>query len=347
MNPHYLWTVIGAGPAGIAAVGKLLDHGIPEKQILWIDPLFRVGDFGTRWRNVSSNTKAGLFTKFLLECHAFDYQEQQKNFSLHTQDPHVTCELHHMATPLQWVSDHLKKRVTCVEALAEKLQIHQHYWEITTPTKKYFSKHIVLAVGADPKSLSHPSVEEIALENVLDRKRISAVCSKDDKVAVFGSSHSGIMAVRHLLEHPVQQVINFYRSPLCYAVFFDDWILFDNTGLKGQTANWARQAIDGEQPKHLRRYFSSDENIQQYLPECNKVVYAIGFEKRCLPVIEGIGLVSYNDKNGIIAPGLFGFGIAYPESKTDRLGNVEYSVGLWKFMDYINRVLPVWMRYSI
>ena len=46
---QYSWTVIGAGPAGIAAVGRLLDHGIVGEQIAWIDPEFGAGDFGTKW----------------------------------------------------------------------------------------------------------------------------------------------------------------------------------------------------------------------------------------------------------------------------------------------------------
>ena len=33
----YAWTVIGAGPAGIAAVGRLLDHGIAPEEIAWVD----------------------------------------------------------------------------------------------------------------------------------------------------------------------------------------------------------------------------------------------------------------------------------------------------------------------
>ena len=41
---QYSWTVIGAGPAGIAAVGRLLDHGIVGEQIAWIDPEFDIAD---------------------------------------------------------------------------------------------------------------------------------------------------------------------------------------------------------------------------------------------------------------------------------------------------------------
>jgi hypothetical protein len=49
---------------------------------------------------------------------------------------------------------------------------------------------------------------------------------------------------------------------------------------------------------------------------------------------------------GIRGPGLFGLGIAYPEVKTDPLGSVEYQVGLWKFMVYLNKVMPVWFKYD-
>jgi len=52
----YAWTVIGAGPAGIAAVGRLLDQGIAPEKIAWVDPAFAGGDLGQRWRSVSSNT---------------------------------------------------------------------------------------------------------------------------------------------------------------------------------------------------------------------------------------------------------------------------------------------------
>lgn len=54
----------------------------------------------------------------------------------------------------------------------------------------------------------------------------------------------------------------------------------------------------------------------------------------------------HNDKSGIIAHGLFGCGIAFPETTIDLFANVEISVGLWKFMNYLNRVIPVWQKYG-
>lgn len=48
MDKTFQWLVIGAGPAGIAAVGKLIDHKIPGDQIGWLDPAFGVGDLGAK-----------------------------------------------------------------------------------------------------------------------------------------------------------------------------------------------------------------------------------------------------------------------------------------------------------
>ena len=130
-----------------------------------------------------------------------------------------------------------------------------------------------------------------------------------------------------------------------YAVYLDEFILFDNTGLKGETANWARENMDGAMSDRLLRVWSNEENINDYLPQCTKSIQAIGFERRQISV-EGLPVITYNDKSGVIAPGLFGCGIAFPETTVDPLANVESSVGLWKFMNYLNRVVPIWQRYG-
>jgi len=44
--------------------------------------------------------------------------------------------------------------------------------------------------------------------------------------------------------------------------------------------------------------------------------------------------------------GMFGLGIAFPEVVTDREGNVEHSVGLWKFKRYLDDVMPIWLKDS-
>ena len=181
----------------------------------------------------------------------------------------------------------------------------------------------------------------------MDSERIKKHLHEKETIAVFGSSHSAMLVLRNLVECGASRIINFYRSPLRYAVYLDDWILFDDTGLKGSTAQWARENIDGKWPANLERIYASDENIARYLSECQKAVYAVGFERRALPVIKNMGHVNHQEECGIIAPGLFGVGIAFPEGKYNPLGIYEQRVGLWKFMDYLQRVVPIWLKYGV
>lgn len=209
-----------------------------------------------------------------------------------------------------------------------------------------FAQNVILAIGSDTKSLNLPSLEIVSLETALDRDKLKTAVSKEDTVGVFGSSHSAILVLANLLEAGVKQVINFYRSPHRYAVYLDDWILYDATGLKGFTAKWAKEHIDGKYPARLRRMLTSNHAYDEEIALCNKVVYAVGFEGRKLPVLEQFEKLHYDDKTGIIAPGLFGLGIAFPRAKFDPLGHLELQVGLWKFMDYLNEILPIWIKTS-
>src|ERR1700734_3469676 len=110
----YVWTVIGAGPAGIAAVGKLLDRGIADKDIAWIDPAFAAGDIGAKWRSVSSNTKVGAFLDYLNGAKAFRFSEAPP-MPLTETDPEETCSLSLIAHPPSCTTDRPLERVVSVE----------------------------------------------------------------------------------------------------------------------------------------------------------------------------------------------------------------------------------------
>lgn len=338
----FQWTIVGAGPAGIAALGKLIDQGVKPLDIAWIDPAFKVGDLGEKWRRVSSNTKVRLFTQFLEECEAYRFR-MAPDFTIKHLDPETTCRLSEIADPLQWVSDHLKVAVHPYEKQATTLHLKDQHWEVGMDGETIRSKNVVLATGSIPKKLDF-KLEEIPLEIALNDELLNGV--ENDTVAVFGASHSSMIVLQNLLKAGVKKVMNFYLSPTKYALYMGDWILFDNTGLKGEAALWARKNIDGIWPSNLERYHSSDPAFQKHLSECNKVVYTIGFSKRTPPSSPQFPELKYNDRNGIIAPGLFGLGIAYPEKVEDPFGNEEYSVGLWKFMVYLNKILPLWMKYA-
>ncbi|MGC1181578.1 FAD-dependent oxidoreductase [Legionella sp.] len=347
MKKHnFQWAVVGAGPAGIAAVGKLLDNGILPKQIVWFDPHFKVGDLGVFWRNVSSNTKVKYFSSFLLAAKSFAYKNASNNFELNNLPEEETCTLSYVVEPLQWITDHLRQKVKAIKTTVHQMFLSERIWTLSTVNGCYTAKNVVLATGALPSSLDYPGLKVISFDMAIDKDKLASLVNCNETYGVFGSSHSAIIIVRYLVELGVKKVINFYRSPCRYAIELDDWILFDNTGLKGKTAAWARENIDGTLPATLVRYNTSEPNIACFLPECDQVIYAVGFEKRKNIVIGDYEDLRHNPHVGIIGPGLFGFGIAYPEIKTDSVDNVESQVGLWKFMVYLNKVMPIWFNYS-
>jgi len=261
-------------------------------------------------------------------------------------DPDETCALALVADPLVWITEHMRERVNAFETMATALFLENRSWRIETPMQGITSQNVILAVGAVPKKLSYSQLKEISVEVALDPEKLADEPLDDATIAVFGSSHSSMIALPNLLRHPVKKVINFYRSPLRYAVYLDDWILFDDSGLKGLAADWARENIDGVHPARLERCWVSSPDFEEKLAACDRVVYTVGFEPRTLPETPQWGRLDYNPSNGILAPGLFGVGIAFPARAIDRYGYVEYRVGLIKFMEHLDSVLPLWLRYT-
>ncbi|HEY5259833.1 MAG TPA: NAD(P)-binding domain-containing protein, partial [Rhabdochlamydiaceae bacterium] len=193
------WMVIGAGPAGIAAVGKLLDEGIPAQKIGWMDPYFTVGDLGRKWGEVPSNTQVQLFTRYLKNCKAFQYGTQPKKFLLESLDPQDTCELKKVAEPLQWITEHLKQKVQTFLDVAMALQLAGRCWEVKTKGKSVHAKNVILAIGSDPKNLSYPELEVIPMETALAPEKLVEHINAQDTVAVFGASHSAVLVLANLL----------------------------------------------------------------------------------------------------------------------------------------------------
>ena len=203
--------------------------------------------------------------------------------------------------------------------------------------------------------------------------------NKNVKIALVGASHSAILVLRNLYElacstHPGLSVKWFSRHPLRYAVDKGTWILRDNTGLKGETAAWARENLEegvweqSDVREYVQKIFTTPGEGEKAAYErelggkdVDMICEAIGFEKSDLPRlvrtgpeekvgVDGIGRIEADGLTGALRDdygeikGLKGVGIAWPERVVDKEGNVESAVGLWKFMRYLKRVVPEWAR---
>lgn len=346
MNSPYQWCVIGAGAAGIIAVGKLLDEGIDAKAIAWIDDAFNAGDLGNKWSSVPSNTRAKLLTKCLEGIKSFEYEKCPSELSMNHLDPEKTCQLSQVVKPLLWISQHLQEKTQSIKARVNTISLTNSLWEIDAGGKTIVTEKTILALGANEKQLPHADNKEIIpLATALNPEKLKAYITKDDCVAVYGASHSGVLVLKNLSELGCK-VINFYKHPLRYAIPQGDHIIFDNTGLKGDAAAWAKANLGNNKP-HIERYsFDTCNDAEQAIRPCNKVIDCVGFVPRSIET-QGVDTTTYDYHTGIIAPGLFGFGLSHPELATSVYGHQEYNVGLFKFFNYLNKIWPLWANYGV
>lgn len=333
----YHWAVIGAGPAGIAAIAKLLDSGVSQGDIIWLDPYFEVGDMGRYWSNVSSNTKAKYFSDFLRAYKCFDYHGQ---FELSTLDQNQTCMLSKIVEPLMHITKHLRTQVINYQTWVTSLTSTEKHWLIDSELGKFKAQKVILAPGCQPQKIAYMGLEELTLNHAIDIKKLKSKFQADKTYAVFGSSHSAIIVIKNLVELGAK-FINFYKSPIRYALEMNNWILFDNTGLKGDSAIWAKANIH-----KIERCLISASDYQEKLKRCDIAIYAVGFERRKNIIIDGQDNLDHNPQFGILAPNLFGLGIAYPELKTFPYNYQEYNVGIWKFQQYLDEVFSIWQHYT-
>jgi hypothetical protein len=230
---------------------------------------------------------------------------------------------------------------------------------------------LVLCTGSSPATSPLPITApiEIDLDPALNPPLLATLLPKDQPltIAVIGASHSAILVLRNLYNlavssHPQLRVKWFTRHPLRYAEERDGWIFRDNTGLKGQVAVWAADNLEPEKLplSDVGRFVDKvpttremeREVYERVLPNCTHVVQAVGFKPDEGLVVTKRGKkvqVMYDHMTGGFADGkgqkvrgLYGAGIAWPERVVDPEGNVEYAVGLWKFMNYLKRVVPAW-----
>jgi len=212
---------------------------------------------------------------------------------------------------------------------------------------------------------------------------------KESVVGIIGNSHSGILAAMNLwtvatspssniekeeegkTEKRDLKIINFQRREILFAEYRDDGIVWDNSGLKGRTAEWARQHMsnNGESDsedqdgiiKQIRFDLSntSEEEIyKRYLPQLTHLIYAVGYARNPLPPITiNDQLIKdeelefdmhssgfrYQNKR---VKGLYGTGIAFPEETEDPEGHVEAAVGFGKFVKFAERVEGEWGRVA-
>lgn len=178
------------------------------------------------------------------------------------------------------------------------------------------TSRLILCTGSKPISRPLPILARLRLANLKEINLDTALApsvlaetfnaAEPNTVAVVGASHSAILVLMNLVNlartsHPQLRIKWFTRNKLRYAEYMDGWILRDNTGLKGQAADWARQNLDydsfgSSSPIRdlVTKVWTSgpereEQAYQAELPGCTHIVQAVGYEKTPLPQLDVIG----------------------------------------------------------
>ncbi|KAK4170152.1 pyridine nucleotide-disulfide oxidoreductase-domain-containing protein [Cladorrhinum sp. PSN259] len=405
--------VVGAGPAGIATVGNLLET-IKDGKVIWIDREFNGGRINRAYREVPGNTAVKLFVDYAKAVEPFrdiyDSAEKPNAITALEELPQDgTCSLSYAGNMLNFLTKELLNhpRLISQKGNARGAKRGTDVWTVTTgPVKRSHeavqqssAPLLIFCTGSHPTEVEVPPqpqelqplhrCERLPLDTALTPSTLSNIARFELqykirkygekgghlKIAVIGGSHSAILVLMNLCDiakqYPLGTVsINWLcrSETLKYAEQREGYILNDNTGLKGQAAKFARENLDGDAlhnssagvfiHRHLLKG-NEAEQLKSGLSECDFYVQAIGYERDALPQTsvgrkyltdEEGGLIStleIDPRTGAIgkqADGLYGAGIAFPEEVDTPEGKKEMAVGMWKFMTYLKRVVPEWVK---
>ncbi|KAH8601433.1 pyridine nucleotide-disulfide oxidoreductase-domain-containing protein [Bisporella sp. PMI_857] len=389
VSTNFQAVVVGAGPAGVAVVGNLLEQ--KKFPILWVDRNFHGGRLDAAYRRVPSNTKVKRFVSYADATKAFrditsDAKKPNAYSTLLDLNQEDTCTIAEAADLIIMLTEGLNESKGVIKqqgVVGNAVRSENGNWSVNlrsqdasnfSAEKTVNSNLLVLCTGSSPIEGPLPNslgdIRTRDLDTALDPPALAKSLSiqKEVTVGVIGASHSAILVLLNLYNlasttHPLLKIKWFTRHPLRYAEERDGWIKRDNTGLKGTVATWARENLEPETlpsspvSKFLTKIQSAkDDEIRAYeehLANCTYVVQAIGFKANPIPTLydaekrlhvkpDNVTGSFVTEEDGKKVPGLYGAGIAFPERVTDPEGDVEHAVGLFKFTNYLGRVVKHW-----
>lgn len=316
--------IVGAGTAGILLL-LLLHRNIPPSRITIIDPHFDGGDLIRRWHTVLSNTPLCAATEAL----------QRYGIS-----PPAWAQAldHSRPTPLGLLGRLLLdlarpilQEVSAIQATVRSANYNssRSLWEISHSGGTVTAATLVLTTGAEPKSLGLP-IPAIPLEVALDPHRLRSYLQPGQKVAVFGTRHSGILALRNCLDCS-GVVTGLYKGSKPFQWAREG----DYDGLKLEGADLA-DTYTAACPATLT--LAPVENIPALIKatrDADWVIYATGFQRLPLPLtVDGVSnQPTYDGHTGALGlPRAWGFGLAYPSQAPD---GVHWDVGVAAFLDHM------------
>lgn len=352
----YTHCIIGAGATGLILLLLLAESKVPLESILIIDPYFDGGDLARKWSSVLSNTPWSA-----------TYSSLQKALPSYILPPtpwplDKPTPVSEIARLLREIAKPLFHKVKMVQGYVTSAT-YQRDWSVEIKRESVKSsihtRQLYCTIGSEPKLLDLP-IPTIPLEIALDPNRLRQYIQPADKIILFGTSHSGVLALKNAIDCS-GQVIAIYKGSKPFIFARDG----EYDGLKLDGATYADDFLKGTPLVTL----ISNTNTSALIRETRSaqwVVYATGFEQRTIPItVNGETKLcsNYSATTGEIkdCPNAWGFGIAFPSQAPDgtplsavgtssdsqvstRHLTIHFDVGISSFIEHIQQQLPIILK---
>ncbi len=350
MFGNYEIAVIGLGPAGCLFLACLPDATWARTIVFDAGGVEGVGgDLGSKYGNVRANLTRSELAKAFWAIPR--WVSEPLPLLLGDADPN-TCPL------LSVVSKQLQELMAPI--LASVTLHSQHVASVSQIVGGWRVEYggscvacvpkVVVCTGGEPKQLNY-SKPTIPLAVALDKVALASYIRPSSRVVVFGTAHSGTLIMRNLRDVGCDHITGIYRgcTPFrwsrghtteCPCVLLGGGGCHDSEGVKQESAEIADAIVRGEWASATPALISASDTeiIASTVGAADYVIYAVGFKGR-LPELRGLGGemlgAVYDVGTGQIAPGLWGFGLAFPAMYTKPRGGEAADVGLPGFAMHI------------
>ncbi len=326
--------IVGGGVAGTLVCLELLQKGVDPSRITILDPFFDGGAIFRDWGAIYSNTTWKQIYEPMNEYPTAQskVQELSKKY-----EPEQRVQLQDIGWLLNESMRPLFQDLNIIMDLCTKIQEVDEGWEVQTASTKAIYKTVFLCQGGRQKTLDFGK-PSIPLDIALNPLQLARYIRPNQSVAVFGLAHSGTLICKHLLDHGAK-VYGIHKSKKPFLFERDG----EYDGIKQESAEIADRLLTEPSHRFELVEYGDTRKVVKILGKVHWVIAAIGFEASPIQILRKDGSMhpweSYSAENAEVAPGLYGFGLAYPG--VTRINDRLYKdVSIPSFLQQIKRCLP-------
>jgi hypothetical protein len=324
--------VIGAGPAGCFFLACLPPERLSS---VWV---FERGCIGGDLSRLYGEVVANLTRTEM--CRAFRTVPQWSHVPLPILDKYAEDSCPLLADVCLQLRILMKPILAQVKFYAEDVhEIRQVVggWILKTDTTTHEFQQVVLCTGADPRILQYPK-PSIPLEIALSPSILRSYLQGGERIVVFGTSHSGTLILRNLRRIGCRTTAVYRGVPFRWARNHDP------EGLKQESATIADEIVGHAWGSDTPTLLPLESNVElvRAIMEADYIIYATGFERRhpMLRGMDGSPVGTFDPTTALIAPGMWGFGIAFPALYEMPRGGQAPDIGFQGFVSQILKCLP-------